>query len=85
MKSIIGALEAILFLQIPVALSEKWVGERNPDIVFYAEGIDVPVPVKYNGADIKSGAALKRRSLIESWLQPRQLTCVDPGWQLCTG
>jgi hypothetical protein len=86
MKFITCAVGATLVSLLPLVVSEQWIGERSPDTIFYAEGINVPAPIQYNGTSSKkSGAAMNGRSLIESWLNPRQLVCTDPGWQPCAG
>jgi hypothetical protein len=80
---IMNSLYAILIFLIPLATSEKWVAERDSDVVWWAEGVGVPAPIKYNGTSTESTPVLNGRSLIDSWLHPRGFVCNDPGWQVC--
>lgn len=80
---VMNILCATLIVLLPVVFAGNWLAGRDSNLLFVAEGLDLPEPTKYSGSSSKAGLLLNGRSLIESWLQPRQLVCNDPGWAVC--
>jgi len=84
MIRIIGIVNITLVLLLSVAFCDERIGERSPDAVLHAQGIGIPPALKYEGAIAKRTPFLYGRALIDSLFRPRQLTCDNPGWQVCS-
>ena len=80
---LIGVFGIAIIALVPTISAEKRLAERDSLVASVAEGLDLPQPIQYSGGNVKASPVLDGRSLVESWLRPRELVCNDPGWAVC--